>query len=149
MSTDSQTPQSPPILAVKDIDGFKWAAQIVPEIPKIFKAMQDKEGRFVDPQFEGIMGILAIRGAVADRVLNIEDAEGEIQMIAGDLLDNWEAIKDVDSRSKLSPGNLGRTRGSIRRGQARQAYLRENVERYKLELRALKALLTGSGHHGI
>ncbi len=103
------------------------------------------------------MGVLAIRGAVADRVMNIEDAEGEIEMIGGDIFDNRTALgleaKGRDEalaiRNSLSPGNLARTRGSIRRGQARQAYLRENVERYKLELRALKALLTGSGHHGI
>ncbi len=133
--------------AVKDTDGFKWARQIVPEIPKIFLSVeQDKEGRFVHSQFEGIMGILAIRGAVADRVINIEDAAGEIQVIEGDLTDNREALKNTD---RLTPGGKLRIDGTLRRGVARQAYLMENIERWKLELNALKALLTGAGHHGV
>lgn len=144
---DTQTPQFRPMKQVSVIDGFKWAGQITPTIPKAFQAvMQDEEGRFVHSQFEGIMGVLAIRGAVADRVLNIEDAAGEIQVIQGDLTDHMEMLKNTE---QLTPGGKLRLDGTIRRGLARQAYLVENIERWKLELNALKAILTGAGHHGV
>ena len=147
MKTDSPTLPFPRIPPVKDTDGFKWAGQIVPTIPKIFLSVeQDEEGRFVHPQFEGIMGILAIRGAVADRVINIEDAAGEIQVIEGDLTDNRERLENAD---QFTSGDKLRLDGNVRRGLARQAYLAENIDRWKLELKAFKALLTGAGCHGV
>ena len=83
---------------------------------------------------------------MADRVINIEDAAGEIEVIEGDLTDHIGKLKNTD---RLSPGDKLRLGGTIRRGKARQAYLRESIDRWRLELKALKALLTGAGHHGV
>ena len=112
-----------------------------PRIPTSFPAVkQNAEGHFEQPDFEKVMRMLELRGRAADRVYNIGDAKGEVLTLQGDVFE----YEKEHTAGELTPGQRLRLEGYKRRAENRINYLEENVDRWQLELKALKALLSGA-----
>ena len=115
-----------------------------PEIPAVFpNPTQDEAGRFLQPEFECAMALLQLRGQVSARIHNISDARGEILILQGEIIGYEDTLGMHGTERQLQLGQKELTEGSRRRAQNRIAYLEESIERWELELAALKALLTG------
>ena len=123
---------------------FSLARKVRPEIPTVFLSpKQDEAGRFVQPEFEKTMALLALRGQVAMHIHNKEDAKGEILTLQGDMLGYEDTLGRHGTERQLQIGQKEVTEGLRQRAQNRIAYLEESIERWELELAALKALLSG------
>ena len=146
MEVDTQTTPAPTTALAKSTASFDVAMAIKPDIPSAYPApSQADDGRFVQPEFEWTMQMLGLRGQISDRILNIEDAEGESIVLDGEVVDLTEQLKRTD----LPDGKKMIVLGNLRRRRARIAYLQERRERWRLELQALKALLMGASGNGV
>ena len=137
-----QTTPAPTTRQARSTDSFELAMAIKPTIPKAYHGVtQDGDGRFVQLEFEQTMHLLGLRGQISDRIQNMRDAEGEMIVLQGDIEDLQAQATGEKQRSK---GGALRIQGNLLRRMARVAYLRERIERWGLELQALKALLNGA-----
>jgi hypothetical protein len=141
-----QTTPVPTTQLARSTVSFDVAMAVRPEIPSAYPApSQADDGRFVQPEFEKAMQLLGLRGQISDRILNIEDAEGEALVLDGEIMDLTVQL----ARTDLSDGVKVKVLGNVRRRRARVAYLQERRERWRLELKALKALLMGATSNGV